>query len=108
LKEKKEGDGEDKAADKVSGRLESSARVFADRGPVLLDARMDASMAQTYVSDWSVPECTFTYDLVRPNTVLMFIFMEELQKLVDSRPRSQSKSDLLQQASKSSLRSRAL
>src|SRR6266496_4990970 len=32
-KEKKERDGEDTAADEVSGGLESSARVFAGRGP---------------------------------------------------------------------------
>ena len=41
-------------ADVVAGGLESPAGVFAGRRPVLLDARMDASMVPTDVGDFGV------------------------------------------------------
>jgi Mitochondrial carrier protein len=45
---------QDMVADAAAGGLESPARVFAGGGPVLLDARMDASVAQTDVGYFSV------------------------------------------------------
>jgi hypothetical protein len=41
-------------ADTAAGGLESPARVFAGGRPVLLDARMDASVAQVDVGGFSI------------------------------------------------------
>jgi hypothetical protein len=100
--------GQDMVADAAAGGPESPAADFAGGRPVLLDARVDASVAQTDASNFSLLNLLFTNDFVRPNTVLMFIFMEQLQKLVDTPPWFRGKSELLQQASESPLISRAL
>jgi hypothetical protein len=70
------------STDDVTGDHEDHNRFNEGRGTGVLDERLDASLAETCVSVFFAMFRCMVLTVRRPNTILMFLFMEQLQRLL--------------------------